>query len=207
MRKTAAEGNVQAVVARPADGLFIVDPAKDRQSCGRKGRGERASSTQGNQSGIDIYRFSLVDSELVDIVHLNGTYRAKSQGVSGIPLLRVWVTVVGVHKPAHGSICQLRGRRRICGHWIHAELPLAERNVCSGDRAATASLPRAIADDRECGVEDRRVGLLEHEQRNIFEGLTEVEAVPGAKDVLALSSEVISKTDSRAEVFVVILRE
>src|SRR2546430_13262427 len=55
-----------------------------------------------------------------------------------------------------------------------------------------------VSGDGERRVEDRCVGLLEHEKRNVFEGLAEVEAIPSPKNMPALSSEVIREAYARA---------
>src|SRR2546430_17681417 len=64
-----------------------------------------------------------------------------------------------------------------------------------------------VSGDGERRVEDRCVGLLEHEKRNVFEGLAEVEAIPSPKNMPALSSEVIREAYARAKILVVIVWE
>ena len=53
--------------------------------------------------------------------------------------------------------------------------------------------------------EDEVVGLLDHEERNVFEGLAEVEAVTAAEDEAPVAEDVEGEADAWAEVEVVVL--
>ncbi len=53
-------------------------------------------------------------------------------------------------------------------------------------------------------LEDGRIGLLFHEQRNVLERVAKVQAVASTNHVLAGAGDVVGKTDARADVLVVV---
>src|SRR6266700_1809372 len=77
-------------------------------------------------------------------------------------------------------------------------MPLVQRKPGARDRVGAA--------EREGLLEDRCVGLLLHEQRNVLECVVEVHAEAGAEDVIAAAGQVISQPDARAEPFAVVAR-
>src|ERR1044071_4347217 len=87
-------------------------------------------------------------------------------------------------------------RGRNCRQRIDAKAPAAQRNTSSGYRI--------VAADGKCGLEDRVVGLLLHEQRDVLEGVVIVHAKAGADDVISMSVQVIGQADAGAEAFAVV---
>src|SRR5215468_3422153 len=79
-------------------------------------------------------------------------------------------------------------------------MPAAHRDACPRHGVAVAGT------NRERRLEDGRVRLLLHEQRDVLEGVVEVHAEAATHNVVAFTREVISEADARAEAFTVIGR-
>src|ERR1700722_3545874 len=98
----------------------------------------------------------------------------------------------------------MRGARRLSGDRIDAETPRREKLPTRQDACSCAA--RAGTGVRN-GGEQTRIGLLFHEQRNVLENLSVVQAITGPQDVFAAAGQIVSDADPRAEVFVFVLRD
>src|SRR5258707_15424222 len=79
------------------------------------------------------------------------------------------------------------------------QTPILEENVGSRHDVAGAKTEHA---HKDC-----RILLLNHEQRDVQECLTEIKSVSPSQDVLAVSAQIPGKTNPRTKVFVVIVRQ
>src|SRR5581483_9238027 len=120
--------------------------------------------------------------------------------VSDIEFLSYWVAVVGIHQAAYAARVELRRRSRDSGHWADTVLPLTQRLSRSRNRVTRTVQAKHL-------LEDGFVRHLFHEQRNVLENVSVVQSEATAEDMFAGAVEVISKTNARAEIFIVVVRQ
>src|SRR5438309_6313241 len=133
---------------------------------------------------------------------LNFHYAVVGDGVleSEVNLLRVRIAVGGIHDASSRTGSQIGACR--WDHWcrIDAVTIVAKENASAGDELAWASSIGAVGVDGVGVGKDLAVRLLDHEQRDIFEGLAEVETVTAAENEAAIAECVEGETDAGAEV-------
>src|SRR5581483_5026480 len=96
-----------------------------------------------------------------------------------------------IHQAAYAARVELRRRSRDSGHWADTVLPLTQRLSRSRNRVT-----RTV-----------QAKHLFHEQRNVLENVSVVQSEATAEDMFAGAVEVISKTNARAEIFIVVVRQ
>src|SRR6185437_3750225 len=101
-------------------------------------------------------------------------------GIATVELLGHWSAIVWINQAANRLVGQLRGGRWNCRQRVHAKSPLIHRDPSAGHVITAA--------DGEGCLEDGRVGLLFHEQRNVLESVVVVHAEPSTDNMPALSS-------------------
>ena len=141
-----------------------------------------------------------MQSQFVNVVDFDYGVIGDRPLVSGIPLLRNWIAVLGIHQASGCSVHQVRQRRWNRREWVNAIAPVAQRDSCAGDFGVRRT-------DAENALIDRRIGLLDHEERNVLKHVSIVQAIAAANDVLSRASKVIGKPYARTEVFVVVMSQ
>src|SRR5215471_3879698 len=76
---------------------------------------------------------------------------------------------------------------------INTEAPVLQLDVRAGHDIRRATDAKSL-------LEDRGVGLLNHEQRNVLEDVPVVKAIAAAENVLRPPGEVVGKANAGAEV-------
>src|SRR6266481_1045876 len=138
-------------------------------------------------------------TEDVREVKLKHRIGVELEGITGVPLLRVRVSVVRIHY----SACVIG--QELCLGWrdgwerIDPKSPIGERNVCTRHLI--------VSTDTKHARKDSRVGLLNHEQWDVQEGLPIVEAVSSPHDVFAVAPKVPGKAHPCTEVVIVVMRQ
>src|SRR5215469_1075014 len=133
-----------------------------------------------------------------------------SDGVldAGVDLLCERVAITGIHLASSGSGREVKVGGRNYGEGIVSVTILVERDICSGNVVAgLAGYTGAVAVNGVGVCEYRVIGLLNHEQRNVLEGLTVVEAVTATENEFAVAENVDGNADARAEIKSIVVRK
>src|SRR5437879_7433038 len=109
-------------------------------------------------------------------------------------------SIVGIQQGSGTALRKLCGRSRNRRNRSDGILPLA-----NGKARTWNSIARARKAKHRC--KDRRVAHLFHKQRNVLEHIPKVKPESPTQYVLASASHVVGEADSRAEVFVVVMRQ
>src|SRR6266849_248136 len=179
-----AEAEVEPIVAVAIDGFIIAHAIEHRLagSCkciGERPRKDYISATVGPRRYflVDVDRLVLMQTEHVGIFRFEDGATVESPGIAEIEFLGHRVPVVGVNDAADGAIRERRRRRRKRGQWTYTILPLSQRQA--GSRHWVGGTGQA-----QYRLENGRIGMLFHEQRNVLEGVAIVQAETAAQHVL-----------------------
>src|SRR5258706_14765644 len=138
-------------------------------------------------------------TEDVSEIKLKHRIGVELKRVTGVPLLRVRISVVWIHYSAGVAGQKLRLWWRNGWEWIYPKSPIRERNVCTRYFI--------VSSDTKHTRKDSRVGLLNHEQWDVQESLPIVEDVYSSNKMLAVPAQVPGKAHPWTEVVIIVMRK
>src|SRR5205807_1022664 len=192
-----AIADVHAVITGASNGLLIVNAAKHGLSSGNECRGKGFGPA--GKCLIDIHGLGLMNTKLMNVFGLNDRVPAQLPTIAEIPGFGIRVAVIGVHQSSHGARVELGRRPGKNGQRI-SDVPVLKLNPGAGNYVGWVA-------DGKGGLEYGRILLLDHKQRNIHKHLAIIDSISAAKQVLAGAGKVKGKTNSRAEMQVVVVRK
>src|SRR5205085_1247629 len=149
--------------------------------------------------GIDIDGLVQVQPQDVNVLSFNHRGIRQLPAVTNVRFFGYRIAIERIHDASGAAREELTGWRSNGGQRIDPvpivpQLDSRSRNNFGG------------SSNRELRLEDGGVAHLLHEQRNVLENISVVEAETSTQNVFSAASQVIGKTKARTEVLVVVTR-
>src|SRR6185312_5470166 len=202
MSQALAIADIRAVIVRAPDRLFVAYAYQ--LWLGRSGEGwvkrPAAARTATRHLLIDIDGLVLVQAENMGIFRFQHGILSQRPAITEVEFFGYRIAVIGIDQASHASIRELRRGSSDGWHWADSVLPL-----CQCQSRSRNYIRRSA--EAEHLLEHRLVRHLLHEEWNVLEDVSVVQAEPAAQHVLAGTRQIISKAESWTEIFVVIVRK